>query len=196
MTTCSARIEAGSAACVTDGPGSLLRAREYVAVCSDERDGRPEAYLYCPLPLCGQVAERVSRVDARLAGAQLQGHNGMLPRCSGRCPHLRGVTLNGWLLLLLWNPVRSTLEVLLLLMMMMLMLMLMLLMLTLLMLLMLLLLLLLPHLTLLMPLLRVKAVPHLARIGPRHVQPTKPHGLVIFQLLRVLVVADDVRMHW
>jgi uncharacterized membrane protein YcgQ (UPF0703/DUF1980 family) len=112
----------------------------------------------------------------------------MLPRCSGRCPHLRGVTLNGWLLLLLWNPVRSTLEVLLLLMMMMLMLMLLLLM--------LLLLLLLPHLTLLMPLLRVKAVPHLARIGPRHVQPTKPHGLVIFQLLRVLVVADDVRTHW
>ena len=160
-----------------------MRAREYVAVCSDERDGRPEAYLYCPLPLCGQVAERVSRVDARLAGAQLQGHNGMLPRCSGRCPHLRGVTLNGWLLLLLRNPV--PLEVLLLLMMIMMLLMLMLL-----------LLLLLPHLTLLMPLLRVKAVPHLARIGPRHVQPTMPHGLVIFQLLRVLVVADDVRTHW
>ena len=190
MTTCSARIEAGSAACVTDGPGSLLRAREYVAVCSDERDGRPEAYLYCPLPLCGQVAERVSRVDARLAGVQLQGHNGMVPRCSGRCPHLRGVTLNGWLLLLLRNPVRrnpvrSTLEVLLLLMMIMMLLMLLLL-----------LLLLLPHLALLMPLLRVKAVPHLARIGPRHVQPTMPHGLVIFQLLRVLVVADDVRTHW
>ena len=109
----------------------------------------------------------------------------MLPRCSGRCPHLRGVTLNGWLLLLLWNPVRSTLEVLLLMMMIMMLLMLMLL-----------LLLLLPHLTLLMPLLRVKAVPHLARIGPRHVQPTMPHGLVIFQLLRVLVVADDVRTHW